>query len=91
MKNFNQIFIADVYECINEIEYLLMQNAVLYKTEFENAYRIVNLSEYDIEISDKIIIHPNYKKDKNSYYVKEMKDFIYMNGREIEKVMKYVK
>lgn len=91
MDKYKKIFIADVYECINNNEYLVMKDAILYKTEFENAYRIINLYECDVEISDKIIIHPNYKKDINSYYIKEMKDFIYMNGREIEKVMKYVK
>lgn len=91
MKKFKRIFIADVYENLNGKEYLAMKNAILYKTEFEDLYRIVNLSEYDIQISDKTIIYPNNKKIIDSYYVKEMKDFIYMNGKEIEKVMKYVK
>lgn len=91
MDRYKKIFIADIYESINSNDYLVMKDAIIYKTEFENIYRIINISEYDMEICDKIVMHPNNSKTDNSYYIKEMKDFIYMNGIEIEKVMKYVK
>lgn len=90
-QTMEKIFLADVYECLGDKEYLTIKDAVLYKTDFLDTYRIINFDECDINLSNKIIMYPNNQRVTGTYFVKEMKNFLYMNGREIEKVMKYIK